>query len=423
MKLLLTNIKVCDPASTFNGKKCDVYISNGVIEDIQLTGKLKKSGVKSFDGTDLYVSPGLVDMRAALREPGYEFKENLQSAASAASAGGFTTITCIPDTNPTIQNKADIEFILRKAEPLPVHILPYGAITKNREGKDMNELYDMHSAGAVGFTDGNRSIMQAGVMERAMQYSTIFGALILSHAEDASISGAGQMHEGQTSTELGLKGIPNMAEELIINRDIELAKYTKSPLHISHISSKGSVDLIKKAKKTGLAITCDVAVANLIWTDENLKDFDSNFKLNPPLRGKADQKALWDGLLDGTIDCIVTDHTPEDTEHKELEFEYASQGMIQFQTALSALIMNAPKNITIDVIISALTKNPRNILKLAAVSLTAGNLAELTIFSTKQTWEYEIKNNLSKSKNSPLIGSTLKGKVIATINKDKLYIN
>ncbi len=423
MKLLITNVTVCDTQSSYNGKKCDISILNGSIEKISPASKTAKGKITGtiLDGSGLFISPGFADMRAAIREPGFEYKETLASAAKAASAGGYTTITCLPDTNPTIQNKADIAFIKRKSEKLPVYILPYAAITHNREGKEMNELYDLHSAGAAAFSDGNRTIMQAGVMERALEYSRIFGGLIIAHAEDTSIAGVGQMHEGNTSTELGLKGIPNMAEELIINRDIELAKYTKAPLHIAHISSKGSVDLIRKAKKQGMPITCDVAVSNLVWLDEALTDFDSNFKLNPPLRSKADQKALWDGLSDGTIDCIVSDHTPEDTEHKNVEFEYAAQGMIQFQTAFSLLITAAPKNFPFEKCIEALTVKPRNILKQTPVIIQKDNKAELVIFSKTQTWDYTVKANLSKSKNSPVLGKTMQGRIIATINKDQIF--
>lgn len=423
MKVLITGITVCDPTSAYNGKKIDLLIQNGKIETISGAGKLTTSGVKRISGTGLFISPGFVDMRASLGEPGYEYKENLVSGANAASAGGYTTITCLPDTLPVIQHKADIEFILRRSAPLPVAILPYGAITKNRDGKELNELYDMHAAGAVGFTDGNRTIMQAGVMERAMEYSTIFNGLVIAHAEDTSISGSGQMHEGVMSTSLGLKGIPNMAEELIVNRDIELARYTKAPVHIAHISSAGSVELIRKAKKSGLKITCDVAVPNLIWTDEELYTFDSNFKLNPPLREASDRKALWNGLKDGTIDCIVTDHKPEDTEHKDLEFEYASPGMIQFQTAFALLNKQRPSSVSLDVIISALTAKPRSILKQPEVSIRVGALAELTLFSTDKQWTFTAEANHSNSKNSPLLNSTLTGKVIATIHNDQLFLH
>lgn len=421
MKLIITNAIICDRQSAFNGKKCDVFISNGFIEDVKPASKKNQSATKTIDANGAFLSPGFVDMRASLREPGYEFKEDLNSASQAAAAGGYTTITALPDTFPALQNKADIEFILKRAENLPVNILPYAAVTRNREGLDMNELYDLHNAGAVAFSDGNKAIMHSGVMMRALLYSKIFGGLIISHAEDTNLSSGGRMHEGNTSVNLGLKGIPNMAEELMIVRDLELAKYADAPVHIAHISSKGSVDLIRKAKKAGQKVSCDVAVANLVFTDENLESFDSNFKLNPPLRGKADRKALWDGIADGTIDCIVTDHTPEDTEHKNVEFEYASKGIIMLQTALSLLLMNRPENIPVDSIVEALTTNPRKVLKQENMSVQKGMSASLCLFDVNTKWTMNERSNLSKSNNSPVFGLSLTGKTIATINKDKLY--
>lgn len=420
MKLIISQVTVCDPQSAYHGKRCDVFLQNGLIHEISPAGKMKQSGVKVLNAAGQTLSPGFVDMRASLRDPGFEQKETLDSAARAASAGGYTALACLPNTKPTLQTKADIEFILRKADALPVHIFPYGAITHNREGHEMNELYDMHQAGAVGFTDGNKTIMQAGIMERAMQYATIFNSLILAHAEDASIAGSGMMHEGEVSTRLGLKGIPNIAEELIVNRDIELARYTRARIHISHISSKGSVDLIRKAKKSKLPVTCDVSIANLIWTDAELEDFNSHFKLTPPLRGPEDQKALWDGLADGTIDCIVSDHAPEDPERKDLEFEYAAQGMIQLQTLFTLLNMYAPKSVSQDIWIKALTASPRRILRLPEISIAKGSAAELCLYDTKANWNYTTKNNLSRSSNSPLLGQALKGKIIATFNKDQI---
>lgn len=423
MKLLITNAVVCDPQSTFNGKKVDISISNGLIESIQLSSKktTETKGGKVFDANGASISPGLVDMRAALREPGFEYKEDLQSAAHAAAAGGFTTITALPNTSPVMQTKSDMEFVKQRATSLPVHILPYGALTKNTEGTEMNELFDMHQAGAVAFTDGNKSIMHAGVMMRSLMYSKIFGGLVISHAEDTNLSAGGRMHEGLVSVNLGLKGIPNMAEEIMMVRDIELARYSQAPIHFSHISSKGSVELIKKAKKQGVKVTCDVAVANLVYTDDALTGFDSNFKLNPPLRSKADQKAIWDGLADGTIDCIVTDHTPEDVEHKMVEFEYASKGMIMFQTALSLLLQHKSNHISKETIIKALTINPRHILNQPTIKLEVGATAELCVFDEKQKWTFDTKTNRSKSANSPVFNHTLQTKVIATINKDQLY--
>ncbi len=425
MKILILNATVCDPQSALNGKKCDVLISNGMIEEIHPSAKkiFSKGGIKSLDANGQFISPGWFDMRASLREPGLEYKETLESGAKAAAAGGFTSIACLPDTEPAMQSKADMEYVLRKSDSLPVNILPYGAITKNRAGEELNELFDMHQAGAIAFSDGNKTIAHAGVMMRAMQYAANFGGLLLSHANDPHIAAGGSMHEGQVSVSLGLKGIPNIAEEIIIARDLELIRYTGNALHFSHISSKGSVDLIRKAKKQGLQVTADVAVANLIFTDNTLSTFDSNYKLSPPLRSKTDQKSLWDGIADGTIDCIITDHQPEDTEHKEVEFEYAAHGMTQLQTAYSLLQMFKPASITTEMLVRALSINPRKILKQENISLTKGSKAELTLFDPKGTWELNEKTNRSKSKNSPVWGTTLSGKVIAIINKDQLIKN
>lgn len=421
MKLIISQVIVQDIHSPYHGKRCDVLIKDGFIDKITSGGKMKAAGVKLLNGNGCELSPGFVDLRASLRDPGFEQKENLESAAKAASAGGFTGVASLPNTIPAIQTKTDIEYVLRKSETLPVHIYPYGAITRNRAGEELNELFDMHQAGAKGFSDGNKTIMAAGLMERAMQYSTLFGSLIVSHAEDKSIAGSGMMHEGPVSTGLGLKGIPNLAEELIVNRDIELARYTNSRLHIAHVSSKGSVDLIRKAKKAKLNITCDVAVANLVWTDEALHDFDSLFKLTPPLRGRDDQKALWEGIADGTIDCIVSDHSPEDPEHKDVEFEYAAHGMIQLQTLYPLLAMYAPKNIKREQWIQAITHQPRKILGLTPVVLQEGSPAELCLHQPESGWVYQAKNNHSRSSNSPLLNNTLTGKIVATVNKNRLY--
>lgn len=421
MKILLTNAFILDAASEFHQKKCDLLITNGIIEEIELSSKKAFANhSKVFDCKGAFVSVGFADMRAALREPGFEFKEDLKSASNAAIAGGYTIVTCLPDTEPTLQHKSDIEFIYRKAESLPIHILPYGALSKNRKGADINELYDLHKAGAMAFTDANNPIEDAGLMLRCLLYSKIFGGLVLSHPHIQSLSIGGQMHEGNISTSLGLKGIPEIAEELMVIRDIELARYANAPIHFSHLSTKGSVELIRKAKKQGIKVTCDVAVANLCFTDETLSGFDSNYKLFPPLRSKADQKALWDGLVDGTIDCIVSDHHPEDAEHKNVEYEYAAQGMIMLQTAFALVNQYAPASFTPQHLSKTMATNPRAILK-QSITIAKGAKAELTIFDSKQTWEYTEKNNASRSKNSPVLNTKLTGKIIGVVNKDQFF--
>lgn len=421
MKLILLNATIVDPTSSFHLKKCDLWIQNGVIESIQLSSKkaFQHETTKNWDVKGAFVSVGWADMRTSLREPGFEFKEDLASGAQAAASGGFTVIACLPNTEPPIQHKSAIEFVYRRAQSLPVHIIPYGVVSLHRKGEEMAELYDLHKAGAVGFTDANQSIADAGLMLRALQYSTLFGGKILVHANETNLSAGGRMHEGITSTHLGLKGIPALAEEVVIARDIELAKYANAPIHFAHLSSKGSVELIRKAKKQGIQVTCDVAVAHLCYTDENLQTFDTNYKVTPPLRSKTDQKALWDGLIDGTIDCIVTDHAPEDIEHKQVEFEYAATGMIGLQTAYSQLLAAAPKNFTETHLVQAIAKNPREFLR-RSLSISKGAPAELTVFSPSGKWEYTDATNYSKSKNSPVLNQTLNGRILGIVNKDQL---
>jgi dihydroorotase len=424
MKIILHRATVCDTQSDYNSKICDIYIRDGVIEKITSAAKTspKLSGYKTLDCQKQLVSPGFCDLRASLGEPGYEYKENLKSAAVAATAGGFTTVACLPNTLPVIQSKSDIEFIKSKSAALPIHILPLGALSHNREGKEMNELYDMHLAGAAGFTDGNKPVMHSGLLQRSLEYVRHFNGLIMVHAHDNSLSSQYGVSEGEATTYLGMKGVPWLAETTMLMRDTELARYAGHRIHFSHISSRQSVEFIRKAKKAGAKITCDVAVAHLCFTDTALSDYNTNYKITPPLRTEADRKALWDGLADGTIDAIVSDHQPQDIEHKQVEFEYASDGMIQLQTAYSLLCMHAPKNFKTELLVQKLSSQPREILQLDKVSVAVGSPAELTLHHNETTWNYTETNNRSLSKNSPVMGQTLKGKVFATINKNQLNL-
>ncbi len=426
METLILNATVCAPASSFNNKVCDILIVDGKVDTIQLSSKKAFASTARkrtvFDAKKAIIAASFVDLRTHGTDPGNEHKETLASLSKTALAGGFSKICVLPDSEPTISNKSQVEYIVNQSTKLPIDILPYGSITHKMEGKQLSEMYDMHVAGAIGFTDADHSIKESGLLMRALQYSKIFGATLFVHAEDNSLSVAGRMHEGKTNVLLGLKGIPAIAEEMAIKRDIELAKYADSPIHISHISSKGSVEIVKRAKAQGLPVTCDVAIANLCFTDEDLDQYDSNFKLNPPLRGKEDKKALWNGLLDGTIDAIVTDHLPQNPELKEVEFEYASEGMIMLQTALSLLLQNMPKNAGLEILIEKLSIAPRNIIKQTIPTFEVGGTAEFVIFDTNSSWIMNAASNQSKSKNTNLFGKTLKGKVLAVYCKNKLVI-
>lgn len=424
MKILVTNALVCDPLSNFNSKKCDILIDDFVIDAIEISAKqrfTKQKNINVIDAKGSLLMPGLTDMRTHIADPGFEHKEDVVSVANAALHGGFINIAVLPDNLPVTHSKSEVLYFTGKNNNLPVNLLPYGTISFDLAGKELAELYDMHIHGAVGFTDANQPVTKSGLMLRALLYAKIFNGLVISHAEDKSLSESGKMHEGLVSTNLGLKGIPNMAEEIFLVRDLELAKYADAPIHFTHISSKGSVDLIRKAKKQGVKVTCDVSVAHLCYTDEHLNTYDVNFKVIPPLRGKADKKALWDGVLDGTIDCIVTDHKPQNLENKQVEFEYAEAGMNTLQTALNMLLMHAPKEFTAAMLVQKMAHNPNQILKQPENKIAIGLPANLFLFDPKLKWEYNDKSNQSKSINNPLFKTILTGKATWVIAKKQIH--
>ena len=425
MKLLILNAQVCDSKSDYNGKICDILVKDGLIEDIQTSSKKAFASVSKsyqvFDAEKALISNAWLDLRADFCDPGHEERETLQTGARAALAGGFGKVAVLPSTDPACDKKTGIEYVCAQNRSLPIHVLPYGCISQNREGKELAELFDMFQAGAIGFTDGNRPVNHAGLQLRALLYSKIFNGLILSSPDEPTLSAGGKMHEGETSTYLGMKGIPAMAEEIRIMRDLELAKYAGARIHFSHISTKAGVDLIRKAKKSGLQVSCDVAIANLCFTDEVLNDYNSNFKVYPPLRGKSDQKALWDGIADGTIDAIISNHQPQNQENKEVEFEYAQVGMNTLETVLPMLVKSKPKNMEWNQVIEALTYQPAAVLQQTINGINIGSKTELTIFNPAKSWMYNKKQ--SKSSNSPLFNQTLTGKVTAVYVKDQFYIN
>lgn len=424
MGFLFKNVTICEPGSKFHQKKLSILVDDeGIIQSIEKNIKNVPSKVKTIEINEGYLSPGWFDLRMALRDPGFEYKETLISASKAAQYGGYTHVGCLPVTNPPIHSKSEASYIINSSRNLNVEFIPYGCISYNREGKDLAELYDMFQSGVPAFSDGNKPVMQAGLMMRALLYSRTFNGLIMSHAEDLTLSASGRMHEGVISTELGIKGIPSIAEELMVERDLELANYCESRVHFSHVSSRGSIERIRKAKKRGIRVSCDVSIAHLCFTEENLINFNSNFKLNPPLRTKEDKKALWDGLIDGTIDCIVSDHQPENIENKNIEFEYAAQGMINLQTTYSLFQMYKPKNINDDLFIQATAINPRKILNLKPVTIDNKQVANFTLFQPDLKWMYNEKSNQSNAQNHPLFNTELKGKAIGIFNKQNYHEN
>jgi dihydroorotase len=418
MNLLITGVSIADPSSQFNQKICDVRVEDGKIASIasQLT---PKDGEEIFEGKGAYLSPGFFDLNCSVGDPGFETREDIESATATASAGGFTGLAVLPDTQPVSHSKSQIEYIVNKSKGNLVDVFPIGAISLDLEGKEMAELYDMQQAGAVAFSDGEKPVKDDGFMSRALQYAKGINGLLMVFPENKSLAGKAQVNESKTSVLLGMQGVPALAEEMQISRDICLAGYHDSPIHIHNISTAGSVALIKRAKRDGIKITCDVAAHHLVFTEELLNDFDSNYKVKPPLRGKADVKALINGLKEGTVDAISAQHRPQEIEHKDVEFGIAAYGIIALQTALPLLLK---AGLTATQIAAKLSIAPRRILNLPLPVIEEGRQANFTLFNTNQQWLYNAANNASKSANSPLLNQTLTGKVMLVYNNNKYQV-
>ncbi|MFL5730836.1 MAG: dihydroorotase, partial [Cytophagaceae bacterium] len=333
MKILIKSVDILDPGHSFHRKKKNVLIENGIIKAV--SDKESKAD-EVIDGAGLKLSPGWFDMRSAIRDPGFEHKEDINSVSLAAAAGGFTALACLPNTNPVIQSKDVISYIKTKSASTLIDIFPIAAITHQCKGEELTEMIDLHHGGAIAFSDGNKPIWHSDVLYKALQYIQTFGGLLIEHAEDRYLTIGGQMNEGKVSTMLGLKGIPKISEELIVERDLKMLEYSGGRIHFSHISSPKSLDMIRSAKRKGLQVTCDIAVYQLVFDDSQLTGFDTNLKVNPPLRAKEDIKYFWKAIEDDTIDVIVTDHNPQDEESKNTEFDVAEFGMIGLETAFAA---------------------------------------------------------------------------------------
>ena len=414
MIVLIRAAKVVDPNSKYHNKVVDILIKKGIIHEIGKNIKPPK-GADIIEEKGLHVSPGLFDLHANFRDPGFEWKEDMQSGMFAAAKGGFTGVLCMPSTFPATDTKSQVEYIKKMSAGNVVNVHPAGSITKNLKGQELTEMFDMSRSGALAFTDDKNSIQHANVMKIALLYTKNFGGIIMSQANDKSISTDGHMNEGVTSTILGLKGIPSLAEYLMIARDIKLAEYTKGRLHFSCISTAESVELIRIAKKQGLNITADVAIHNLVLDETACEGFDTRYKVNPALRTQKDIKALIKGLKDGTIDAICSDHSPEDIENKKVEFDNAEFGMIGLQTAFS-LACKLENEIGMEGIIEKMAINPRKLLGLNAPEINIEKPANLCLFNPSTKWTLEEKDILSKSKNTPFIGKTLKGKIVGVVN-------
>lgn len=415
MNLLIKSAKVVDPNSPFNQQVADILIENGTITTI---GKDLNARADVFDAKGKQIVPGFFDLNCNIGELGLESKETLKTGTKAAAAGGFTGIALMPNTQPPVHSKAEVEYLFNRAKNNLVDVYPLGTISHKREGKDLAEMYDMFLSGAKAFTDGTRPVSDAGLMERALLYTKGFDALVFSYPEDPAIAGKAKVNEGEVSTLLGMKGIPSLAEELIVARDLYLAEYTDSKIHFSTISTSRSLDLIRDAKKKGIKVTCDVAAHHLVLTDDALMGFDSLYKVKPPLRTRADVNALIKGINDGTVNAIVSQHTPHEIEFKDVEFEIAEYGIIGLQTAFSLAIQ---AGLSLDTIVTKMAVNPRNILNVEVPVIAEGLPANFVIVDAGAQWHYNRDNNLSTSSNSPYMGQSLKGKVLLTCNNNYLF--
>jgi dihydroorotase len=415
MNVLLKKATIISASSPFHRQVKDILIIDGIIKEIKDSINHKDAEIVS--GDSLHVSIGWMDIFADFGEPGNEHKETLETGSAAAAVGGFTDLMLMPDAGTAVSSKDRVEFLTQRSATLPINIHPIGTVTKNAEGNELAEMYDMHASGAVAFSDGRKSIQQSGILLKGLQYLAAKNAVLIQVPDDKSISSGGLMNEGITSTNLGLPGNPAIAEELMVARDISLLEYTDSKLHITGVSTEKSLGLITEAKKAGLQITCSVTPYHLVFCDEDLVNYDTNLKVNPPLRTRADMEALQQAFLNGDIDCIASHHAPQCSDDKVCEFEYAKNGMISLQTLFGAVnALDADP----DELIKMLTENPRNIFGLDIPALKEGAAACLSLFEPATTYIFEENMIRSKSKNSPFVGKEMKGRVIGIINKNKL---
>lgn len=419
MDILLKNVEILDSRSSFHQKKTNVYLKDGFIKSIGADDEFAAATI--VDATGMLLSIGWFDMRANFADPGHEYKEDLYSGSSAASAGGFTEVAILPNTNPAIQSKNDVSYIKSKSALLLTKFHPIAAVTIDHKGTELTEMIDLHEAGAVAFSDGEIPLWHTDICLKTLQYLQKFDGLLIDAPYDKLLSAFGTMNESVHSNMLGLKGMPSLAEELSIIRNINLLTYAGGKIHISNISSARSVSLIREAKREGLDITCDIAAHQLAFTDSAFYDFDTNYKVNPPFRSQDDIDALFEGLLDGTIDIIVSSHTPQDEESKKLEFDTADFGVIGLQTVLPLMIRIEDK-IALEKLIYKFTVAPRNRLRLPIPEIKERNEANLTLFSPSQKWTFDSATNMSKSSNSPFFGQELTGKVMGVFSQGKYVL-
>ena len=418
MLIQIKNIRIVDPTYKVD-KIGDIFIEDGKIVE-----SLSAKPEKIIDGKNKIAVPGLIDVHSHLREPGQEEKETIKTGTMAAAKGGITTVFCMPNTKPVTDNAPSVEYILMKAQKEgKVNVFPIGCITKGSQGEELAEIGILKKAGIVAVSDDGVPVASSQIMRRALEYTKMFNLAVISHCEDKELSRNGVMNAGKNSMIFGLRGIPNQSEEIMVSRDIMLCELTGGKLHIAHVSTAGSVELVRQAKKKGLNVTCETCPHYFSLTDDYVQNYDTSYKMNPPLRTHKDVEAIKEGLKDGTIDCIATDHAPHTQEEKSREFDIAPFGIIGFETALCLILSELvdKKVLTLEQAIAKMTTNPAKIFSLTGRgSLKAGSVADITIIDLEQKYEFKKADILSKSKNSPFIGRKFKGCAVMTIVGGKI---
>ncbi len=424
MKVALKNINLIHPEQKIDEKNISILLTDGIILKIGKLSKEDLDGAKELDLDNKYVVPGFFDMHVHLREPGREDKETVETGCNSAANGGFTAVACMPNTEPAIDSAEVVNFIKEKASAHLVDVYPIGAATLKREGEVIAPMAELHEAGVVGFSDDGVAIRSASVLRRALEYSSMYNVPIIEHCEDESLTG-GAMNEGVNSTMLGLPPVPAVSEDIIVGRDILMAEYTGGKIHIAHISTATAVEMVRQAKKKSLPVTAEVTPHHFTLTDDAVKTYDANAKMSPPLRTQKDVDALLEGLKDGTIDVIASDHAPHAIEEKETEFQYAPNGIVGLETevALTLSELYHKKILTLEQVIEKLSINPRKICNIPIPKFEVGESADFTILDLNLVWTVDIKEFKSKSKNSPFDKRLLTGKSVGVINNGKLFYN
>ena len=420
MKILLQSPLILDKRSEFHRKKKNVLIQNGKI--LEIGDKSSSSADRVIDASGMILSPGWFDLGTLAGDPGFEHREDLDSVTRTAAAGGFTEIALLPNTQPSVQTKNDIAYLTRRNENRLVHIHAIASVTRHNKGEEMTEMIDLHHAGAVAFSDGLRTIHNADVFLKTLQYLRPFGGVLIDHAHDHWLDLFGQMNEGAVSTSLGLKGCPEISEEVAVARNLKLLAYAESRLHFFHVSSPKVVESIREAARKGLDVTCDITSYQPLLDDSLLSGFDSNYKMHPPLRDQQSNEKLIRGLKDGTISILTSGHAPQDPESKVVEFDHAEPGIINLQTFASQLVQLS-EVVPWEDLLDKVTVNPRRLLRLEVPVIEPGARTNLTLLDPDREWMFGAEENLSRSENSPWLGKRLKGKVAAVFHHSKQHLD